>query len=671
MRIYEFSRSSGVPSKQLLLMLRKGGFVVASHMSILGEEEIAYLKKRLAKQEASPQSKPEVVAKKSSGNEQQKKNVSSVNTVGVVANKEKKVSGSVVSLTDHEDQPPFVAHPMTVELVAQQLGKSAMEIVVVLMGWGIIAAKNQTLSLETVKRLAEHYDVSVIVANEQNKAYELADSRSIKEENLEERAPIVVVVGHVDHGKTTLLDFIRETRVAQKERGGITQHLGAYEVSTEHGDLVFIDTPGHAAFSTMRKRGVRVADIVILVVAADDSVMPQTIEAIKYIRAMNTPVVVAINKMDKASEERIEIVKRDLAQHGLIPEEWGGDVIMVPVSAKTGLGIKDLLEMVALRAQLLELKGEVRGFAHGYVLESQLEKGRGAVATVLARHGIMRVGDYFIAGNTFGRINNLTDAQAVSVRQIGASKPVRVAGFEELPEPGDYFEVVTRERYLKHKEAVKRKQPEPSAQISSTDKGVFLVVKADTNSSKEALVGAIRDVVRKIGVPIHVVRAEVGDINENDVMLAATMRAVLVGLHIKVGKNAAHEIRMQGLLSKTFDIIYRALEWLSEYVESTREIEMVATRIGQAAVRKVFHVKGVGVIAGCYVEEGRFVRHGKIVASRNGKTFGEGPIKSLQKEKRSMKEVPEGHECAFVVDGITDWQVGDTAYCYVDMPAKK
>ena len=483
------------------------------------------------------------------------------------------------------------------------------------------------------------------------------------------RSPVVVIIGHVDHGKTTLLDFIRKTKVAAKEQGGITQHLRAYQAETAQGNIVFLDTPGHAAFTKMRARGVKVADIAVLVVAADDGVMPQTVEAIKHAKAVNVPIIVAVNKIDKATPMQIEPVKRQLAQHDLVPEEWGGQTLFVPLSAKTGQGVDNLLEMIILQSQLMELTTDEAVPAKGFVLEARMEKGRGAVATVLCHEGTLAVGDYFIAGNSHGKVSSLMDSRECMLKKVAPSIPVQVAGFSVLPEAGDSFEVVSQERY---KNVRSEKSVVHDVDISKFAQGesINLLIKVDTKSSKEALLGAIDQLPRAGEKSLHIVYAAVGDISESDVTLAAAAtQAIIYGFHVKPEANALVLAQKNNVTVKLFQIIYRLLDDVALLMKQEQAVKMVRTKIGEAVVRRVFETKNEGTIAGSYVKKGCFSRNGYVIAWRGKNKIGEGPIKSLQRDRKTVKEVHADFECAFIVDGFNDWQVDDRVECFLDMPA--
>lgn len=559
----------------------------------------------------------------------------------------------------------IILEPMSSAVFAQTLGIPANEVILTLLRWGVIAPKNQLLDEDVIRRLAEHYGVNVIVpavADEQKDEVSISDDAVIKA-----RPPVIVILGHVDHGKTTLLDFIRNSRVASREKGGITQHLGAYQVDTKHGGIVFLDTPGHEAFTKIRARGVKTADIAILMVAADDGIMPQTVEAIKFVKQMDVPIIVAVNKMDKADQTRLEVVKRQLSEHDLLPEEWGGRVIVAPISAKTGKGVDELLELIDLQAQVMELEADYAGEAKGYVLESKLEKGRGSVATILLQRGVLRIGDYFVAGNVSGRVSSLVSSSGKQLKEVGPADPVRVAGFSGLPNAGDVFEVVS-------KKTARRSRPEDDRAkgVLLKEKAINIIVKTDTNSSKEALLDSIKKVSKKNKhTDFAIVSSGVGDISERDVTLAANTRSAILGLHVKAEQNALNLAKKDGVSIALFDIIYKLLEDLQERAEKAKEIKMVDKKIGEGAILKVFDIKKLGIVAGCMVKEGIFSRNGKVVVWRGKQKIGEGAITSLQREGKNVKEVHAGFDCAFMAEGLEDFLEDDRIECFVQVPENK
>ncbi len=685
MRVYEFAKEHGLSSKDIIALLVKNGFEISSHMSVLTDEAIQFLKKEAVKKSekapAAQAKKPDIESQKIAPILEQSK--------PVVAEEEKKVTKAPMMQQTPKANAPMpravepkkeieekkiasaqlVLMPYTLSDLALKLNKTSSDLILTLLKWGILSNKNQLIPEELVLKIAQHYEIPTIKPVVEKPLEQKVSAKASEKDQLKERLPVVVIMGHVDHGKTTLLDFIRKTRVAAKEKGGITQHLGAYEAKTPQGNLVFIDTPGHEAFSKIRVRGTKVADIVVLVVAADDGIMPQTIEALKHAQSMNVPIIAAINKIDKVEKARIDIVKRDLAtQHNLLPEEWGGQTIYVPISAKTGLGVDKLLEMIVLQSQMMELQAQPTGSALGFVLESKLEKGRGPVATILTQQGLLKIGDHFIAGKTTGKVSSMVDSYGQRVIEVGPSHPVQVAGFSELPEAGDYFEVVDKDSYLKTKQLFSG-QKQPGAQRAfQSQNDVPLIIKTDTNSSKEALLESIAKVSKKSEKGFLVLQSGIGNVSESDVMLAHDTGARIITLHVKSEPNAALLAQRTDVSITSFDIIYKLLEYLQDLSTSMAPVKMVRTKIGEAFIRKVFDIKNLGIIAGAYVKQGIFSRDGSVTIWRGNKKVGEGKISSLQRDKNTVKEVHAGYECAFMVEDFKDWQIDDRVECFVERP---
>lgn len=682
MRVYEFAKEQGLQAKELLQLLKENGFSLASHMSVLPDDALKFLEKKFKKEVAvapsapkkiepevaAQPSKPAVVQPPKKEESQKEKKVHIPSTTS--ANKPTYQEKTFQPKEEPKKELEISLTPMTLSEAAEKMQRSTSDLILTLLKWGILSNKNQLLPIDLISRLAEQYQVKVVRPVEKAKEEEQKKAAVVAGQELKERVPVVVVMGHVDHGKTSLLDFIRKTRVAAKEKGGITQHLGAYEAQTSQGNVVFIDTPGHEAFSKIRIRGTRVADVVVLVVAADDGIMPQTIEALKHAQSMKVLIVVAINKIDKVDKSRIDVVKRELAtQFHLLPEEWGGDTLFVPISAKTGAGIDTLLEMIVLQAQMMELKADVHGSALGFVLESKLEKGRGPVATLLTHQGVLKVGDYFVSGNTTGKVSSIIDSHGARITEVMPSQPALVAGFSELPNAGDNFEVVSKEVYLKAKQSAEEQKRPSATRRLGTENAITLLIKTDSNSSKEALVESIEKLSKKSEKGFLILQSGIGSVSESDIMLAADTHSRIVTLHVKVEPNAISLAQRLGVSISSFDIIYKLLEHLQDTVDSMKTVKMVKTKIGEASVRKVFDIKNLGVIAGAYVKEGIFSREGTVVVYRGSKKVGEGKITSLQRDKNMVKEVHTGFECAFMVDNFKEWQIDDRVECFLERPA--
>ncbi|HTM06708.1 MAG TPA: translation initiation factor IF-2 [Patescibacteria group bacterium] len=699
MRIYEVAKKYGKSSKELIDILRVEGFVVATHMNLLGEKELLFLQKLFETEKpfSGVKNQQKVVEPKKNqvmlDNSPQKRNTDTVpqsNDSSILPTVKNQPSTFNTTSNDGSFKKPLVefldqstvsvplhsvliVEPMMAQTFAEKTKIAVNDIIVQLLRWGIITTKNQILKEETIIRLAKHYAVPFEKYSPKKSNLPDAVESDIyrAEKNFtnynEKRSPVIVVIGHVDHGKTTLLDFIRNTRVTAKEKGGITQHIGAHEVKTSHGSVVFIDTPGHEAFTKIRQRGIRVADIAVLVVAADDGVMPQTVEAIKQAKAMNLVVIVAINKVDRVSPERIEIVKKQLIQYDLVPEDWGGDIICVPISAKTGKGVNQLLDMISLQSELMELKTSTSVPAVGYVLETKVERGRGIVATILCHAGVLRLGNFFAAGSVTGRITSMVDSMGKVLDKAFPSVPVQIAGFDGMPEIGESFKVITKDEYAVFKSKSTQQSKQVVMHKFSLDNAINIVLKADTDSSKEAAIDFITTLNKKSKKQFNVISATIGMLNESDVELAYNVTAQIVVMHTRIDSKALMLANVRKISIHQFDVIYKMTDFLKNWLAAqSNEKVVVRKKVGQAEVLRVFDIKGVGVIAGSIVKDGRFVKDGVVVALRNGKKVGEGKIVGLQRERKPVKEAHTGFECGFMVENIIDWQVGDLAECYIN-----
>ena len=561
-----------------------------------------------------------------------------------------------------------VAKDVTVAQLADQLKCSANGLIVELLKMGIVANKNQLLKKDQVEKVLGSLGISCEQAVEESTDSVLEKFIEVKSSSGEEsRLPIVTVVGHVDHGKTSLLDYLRKSKVAEKEKGGITQNVSAYEVATKQGNLVFLDTPGHEAFSLMRERGVLLADLVVLVVALDDGIKPQTVESIKKIQSFGAMAVVALNKVDKVKEDRVEIVKRQLADYGMLPDDWGGDVPCVTISAKTGQGVDEFLEVVRLQADILDLKTSLKAPARGFVLESMIERGRGAVATVILHQGRLCLGDFFICGDTvFGKVASMKNSKGESLKCVGPSEPVAIAGFASLPHAGDMLEAATSAQAKKRRGLQKKTSTSKNLSTLSSDEEqnvVKVIIKTATHLSKEALLSSLSK-LKEEGVLLSVVDAGIGDINEGNIDLAATIGAVIYGLGVKVDKSALSRVSKKVDIRK-FDIIYKLLEDVEQLLEKYKVKKVVEKQVGTARIKAIFNIKSIGVIAGASVESGSLHKGATVKVYRDGTYVGGGVIKTLQKERTTISTIAAGNDCAFVVDGFSDWSIGDDVSCFV------
>jgi translation initiation factor IF-2 len=561
---------------------------------------------------------------------------------------------------------------MTVSDLAKALKKEPSEIIKKLMFLGVMATINQELELDTITLIAEEYGATV----EEKIERILEDFETIvevdEEKDLKTRPPVVTIMGHVDHGKTTLLDTIRNAKVTEGEFGGITQHIGAYQVKVNDKKITFLDTPGHAAFTSMRARGAKITDITILVVAADDGVMPQTIEAINHAKAAGVPIIVAVNKMDKptANPDR---VKNELVEYELVPEDWGGSTIFVPISALKNEGIDELLEMVLLVAEVEELKANPSKRARGTVIESQLDKGRGSLATVLVQNGTLKIGDAIIVGNAYGRIRAMINDQGKRVRTAEPSMPVEITGMSEVPNAGDQFIVVEDDktaRVIAEKRHMKERQQtlKASNKITLDDlykqikegiiKDLNLILKADVHGSVEALKGALEKIDIE-GVQVRTVHTGVGAITESDVILAAASNAIIIGFNVRPQPNAKKTAEYENVDIRLHSIIYKAIEEIESALKGLLDPEYKEVVLGHAEVRQVIKVSKIGSIAGCYVIDGKIIRDKKARIIRDGIVIFEGEMNSLKRFKDDVKEVATNYECGITLEKYNDFNEGD------------
>lgn len=572
-----------------------------------------------------------------------------------------------------------IRQAMSLEQAAEMMGKNHAELILSLLKKGMVCTKNYLLPIAVISDLAQQYGIKVEV--DRQSASSLSENNHVSQvvsQKGTQRWPIVVVIGHVDHGKTTFLDYIRKANVAGKEKGGITQHLGAYEVESPNGKIVFLDTPGHEAFSFLRSRGIKVTDIAILMVAADDGVMPQTIEAIKSAKKAGVTLIVAINKVDKLSSTApIESVKRELAQHDILVEDWGGSVICAPISAKTGQGIPELLEMISLQAQMMDLQANQTATPKAFVLESKLDKGYGPVATVIPIEGTLRNGDYFYAGEATGKVRLLLNSKGERIQEAGPSLPVQIVGFDKFAPLGEWLTVVNASEYAKIK-AGKSDLLDVSSNSALTqfnevtDKSIQLVraiVKVDTHGTAEAIQRILDGLAKKnkeVAQRLQIISITIGDISEKDILLAEDLDALVIGLHVKVERNAQSVAKDHKVETLIFDVIYHLTEKLEELIQKSRKMLVITTKTGEAVVRKVFPLKNNTAIAGCYITDGVFARNSKVICMRNNKKVGESKINSLQRDKKVVKEVHSGYECGFLTDSFHEWQEGDIVQCFVE-----
>ena len=566
----------------------------------------------------------------------------------------------------------MIPDEITVSELASRLKATVSEVIKKLMMMGVMAAQHEVIDYDTAALVAMEMgakvEKEVVVTIEEQLIHDETDSA----EDLQPRCPVVVVMGHVDHGKTSILDRIRHTHVTAGEAGGITQAIGAYQVSVNGSPITFLDTPGHEAFTAMRARGAAVTDIAVLVVAADDGIMPQTVEAINHAKAANVQIIVAINKMDKPHADP-ERVKQELTEYGLVPEEWGGDIICVPVSALTGEGINDLLENILLVADVMELKANPNRLAKGAVIEARLDKGRGPVATLLVQNGTLHTGDIIIAGTSVGRVRQMLNDKGQTVSEAGPSVPVEITGMAEVPAAGDIFNAVENER-LARELVEQRRQEQKEEQWGSAKKVTLdnlfsqiaegerkeldIVVKADVQGSAEA----VKQSLEKLStdeVRVKVIHAGVGAISKSDVMLANASGAIIIGFNVRPDPVAKADAEAQEVEMRMYRIIYDAIDDVKDAMKGMLAPKVREVELGRAEVRQTYKISNVGTVAGCYVLSGKIVRDAQIRVVRDGIVIAEDQIDSLKRFKNDAKEVAEGYECGVTLAKFSDIKEGD------------
>ena len=645
-RVYQLAKELDMSSKELINKMQELDMEVSSHMSTLEDDEADILKNIIDGNSKDELPKEEEGEKIIEENEKTKK---------------------VIEINEK----------ITVKELAEKLDVNSTELISKLMNLGTMANINQELDYDTTELIASEY------------GYEVEEEKSLEEKQEDEldfeddpkdlmlRPPVVTVMGHVDHGKTSLLDAIRKSHVTRSEAGGITQHIGASTIEINDNEIVFLDTPGHEAFTAMRARGAQVTDIAILVVAADDGVMPQTIEAINHAKAAEVPIIVAINKMDKP-EANPDRVKQELTEHGLVPEEWGGDVITVPVSAMNGEGLDELLEMIVLVSEMEELKANPDRKAVGTIIEAELDKGRGAVATVLVQKGTLKVGDSIIAGVAHGRVRAMINSQGKRVKKIGPSTAAEILGLSEVPNAGDKLFAVkddkkAREIAEDRKEKIKREQIKSKQNVSLDDlfdqiktgevKDLNVIVKADVQGSIEAVKQSITKLSNE-EVKVNPIHGGVGAITESDIMLAAASNAIIIGFNVRPTTSAINLSKRENVDIRTYRIIYKAIEDIEAAIKGMLEPQYKEVVQGRAEVRATFKVPNAGMVAGIYVLDGKITRNSKVRLLRDNIVIHEGDISSLKRFKDDVREINSGYEGGLGIENYNDIKEGDTIEAY-------
>ncbi len=588
-------------------------------------------------------------------------------------------------MSDNGKKTIIFPHNLTVRELAQHLETSPIQIIKILMTNGVMANINQQVDFDTAAIVASELgfeaSLEVPVEEETKEVGEVPHWRQLianeDTSKLVTRPPVVTILGHVDHGKTTLLDAIRHTEVAAGEAGGITQHIGAYQVEHKGKTITFLDTPGHAAFTAMRARGAQGADLVILVVAADDGIMPQTREAISHARAARVPIIVALNKIDKPSANP-DFVKRQLAENDLIPDEWGGNTMVVPVSAKQRIGLEDLLEAIILVTESTEIQANPKGKVIGTVIEARIEKAKGVMATLLVQNGTLAMGDVIVAGKAWGRIRAMFDFRGRKLQKAGPSTPIQIMGLSDVPDAGDLFQVFASEKEAR---ATIEEQKNHSRQVAAaapkaTLEELFqkyeageiqelrLVLKADAQGSLEPIIQTLKD-IKETRININILHAEAGNITDSDVMLAVASKAIVIGFNVQADPAARRLAESEGVSIRLYDIIYRLTEDIEKALKGMLTPVNKEVVIGKAEVLAVFHISKVGNIAGCKVIQGEIRRNARVRLVRGSDVIFEGDLSSLKHEKDDVREVRQGFECGMAIKGNSDIKEGDIIECFV------
>ncbi|MGW7893632.1 translation initiation factor IF-2 [Staphylococcus xylosus] len=689
-RIYEYAKDLKLKSKDIIDELAKMNVEVTSHMQTLEDDQIKALDKIYKPEQAQQAAKSE---QKSAQNKQSTTN--NKNNQGNKGNQNnkpnnKKNNKNNKNTNKNNKQPKQPKQPkqeepkeipskityhdgITVGELAEKLNIDSSGIIKKLFLLGIMANINQSLDDETLELIVDDYGVEIekeVIIDEEDLSIYFEDEAD--EENGIERPAVVTIMGHVDHGKTTLLDSIRHTKVTAGEAGGITQHIGAYQIENDGKKITFLDTPGHAAFTTMRARGAQVTDITILVVAADDGVMPQTIEAINHAKEAEVPTIVAVNKVDKPTSNP-DRVMQELTEYGLIPEAWGGDTIFVPLSALSGDGIEDLLEMIVLTSEVQELKANPSKHAVGTVIEAELDKSRGPSASLLVQNGTLNVGDSLVVGNTYGRIRAMVNDLGQRIKSAGPSTPVEITGINDVPQAGDRFVVFKDEKQARRigearHEANVMQQRQESKSVSLDNlfeqmkqgemKDLNVIIKGDVQGSVEALAASLMKIDVE-GVNVRIIHTAVGAINESDVTLANASNGIIIGFNVRPDTGAKRAADNEGVDMRLHRVIYNVIEEIEFAMKGMLDPEFEEQVIGQAEVRQTFKVSKVGTIAGSYVIDGKITRNAGVRVIRDGVVQFEGELDTLKRFKDDVKEVAQGYECGITVEKFNDLKEGD------------
>ena len=677
-RVYELAKQYGISSKEFVEELRGYSVPIKNHMSTLDLETVELVERERSATKTPSVESPEAKVELPSTKKKTKKAaaVSTIDETQVIEVKtEVPQEDAAISEEKAATTVPQIQEGVTVGLLASELGFKGTEMIMRLMKLGIMASINQRLDYETLQAISDQFGFEAarrLTLEEQILQDEPDDTK-----NLRSRSPVITIMGHVDHGKTSLLDAIRQSNVMDTEAGQITQHIGAYHVELESGSVVFLDTPGHAAFTAMRARGAQVTDIVVLVVAVDDGVMPQTVEALNHAKAAGVPILVALNKID-VENARPDYVKRQLAEYDLVPEEWGGQTIFVEISAKERIGIEELLEMLLLEAELLELSANPNKPARGTVAEAKLDKGRGPVATVLVQSGTLHIGDAFVAGRYYGKVRAMIGDRGHRVKKAPPSTPVEVLGFTGVPEAGDQFFAVDSERDSKAVSEFRQAQHRatrlgPQSRVSLDDlfqqiregdiKELNIIVKGDVQGSVEAVVDSLQRLSTD-EVKIKIIHQAVGGITETDILLASASNAIVVGFNVHPTTGALIAKENEDIDVRTYSVIYGLISDVQSAMEGLLEPEVREVVVGRGIVRELFKTPRMGTIAGSYVNWGRIIRNYALRVLRDNRLIYEGKVDSLRHFKEDVTEVQANYECGIGVNAFDDFKMDDVLECY-------
>lgn len=683
-RVYELAKELEISSKDLISMLMDEFSIEAkNHMSVIDDEDAELIKELFAeKKKEAVEGKieePVDIVQEYEKIEEDKANVKKIKRKPIKDSKNEFPNNkeAVAEDLDSQLEKLEMSNTITVKELSEKLKKPYNEVIKALIFMGVMASINQEIDFNTAKKVAVKFSVNMVL-KEDNVNNREEEEEFDEEVYTEKRPPIVTIMGHVDHGKTSLLDAIKKSKVTETEAGGITQHIGAYTVDINGEKITFLDTPGHEAFTAMRARGAHITDIVVLVVAADDGIMPQTEEAIDHCKAAKVPIIVAINKIDKPGAN-IEKVKQELTEFGLVSEDWGGDIICAPVSAKTKVGIDSLLEMILLTAEIEELKADSARKAKGTVIEAKLDKGRGPVASLLVQNGTLHVGDSIIVGSTYGRIRAMFDDKGKKIKQAGPSIPVEILGLSEVPSAGDRFNVVKNEKIArdmaeKRSDKIRSEYLQSTHKVSLEDlysqikegkiKELSLIVKADVQGSVEA----VRQSLEKLSndnVKVRVIHGAVGAITETDVILASASNAIIIAFNVRPDTNASLIAEKENVDIKTYRVIYNAIDDVKAAMAGMLDPEFKEVVIGRTEIRQIYKISNVGTIAGCYVLNGKITRNAAIRIIRDNIVITEGNLASLKRFKDDVKEVQTGYECGLSIEKYNDIKEGDIVESYI------